>query len=240
MWEGTEGFLNKGHQCGRRGHTLFVDYVNLQIQCLGYMSCFSMSSYTSPVILPSWMKQGPIILSFIQAHQMFTSGLYNTILGELWGLFKPHMCELHWLTFTERLNIAFSENVILRRKPGCMSIQCSMSLLFCQSGSSSSFSSWTIATLYANRWTICVELYAPSYLQFLGHLSGFNQACLEHVADLLTFSLDTPADYLWIFPVNKNLSTKVWWFSYLVHHLCKLTTSVFSAPSWWTFFLCTM
>jgi hypothetical protein len=57
---------------------MFVDYVNLQIQYMSYMSCFSILKYTSPVILTSCEKEGPIIYSF-QAQQIFTSGFCNPI-----------------------------------------------------------------------------------------------------------------------------------------------------------------
>jgi len=87
-----------------------------------------------------------------------------------------------------------------------------------------------ISTLYANRWTSCMELCTSSYLQFPGHLmSGFNRVSLknmadlsgfpckhgrfswvslENMADLLTFSLDAlssiPAGYIETFPVTNT------------------------------------
>jgi len=74
-----------------------------------------------------------------------------------------------------------------------MLIQCNMSeLYFCQSGHSYNFSSWMISTLYANRWTSCMELCMSSYLQFPGHLmSEFNRVSLQNIVDLIWFPLKT-------------------------------------------------
>lgn len=58
---------------------MFVDYVNLQIQYMSYMSCFSILKYTSPIILTSCEKEGPMY-SF-QAQKIFISGFYNPILN---------------------------------------------------------------------------------------------------------------------------------------------------------------
>ena len=97
------------------------------------------------------------------------------------------------MTFPEGLKVALSENMMLLRKPGCMLIQCNMSeLYFCQSGHSYNFSSWMISTLYANRWTSCMELCMSSYLQFPGHLmSEFNRVSLQNIVDLIWFPLKT-------------------------------------------------
>jgi hypothetical protein len=92
-----------------------------------------------------------IVLSFIKPHQVFTLGETQTNSRQTWRLPKSRMHTLCWLTFPERQNVVSSENKMIGRKVGSMSAWCSISIAkFHQHGLLSSFTFWTVSTLYVD------------------------------------------------------------------------------------------